>query len=199
TPLATFSAIVQITPILVTLGAIVFLSQRVGWRRWGAIGIGLAGVLLIIRPGAGGRSAGALLALGAASAMAMRDLSTRAVPGHIGSAQLAVWGNVIMVLAGGVLMAATEGPVALTLPDVAALGAAIVFASVAYFAITAAMRAGDIAAVVPYRYTRLVFALILSMLFLGERPDALTLLGAAIVVGAGIYALVRESRLHARR
>jgi len=69
-----------------------------------------------------------------------------------------------------------------------------VFGVFAYFALTVAMRTGDVSAVTPFRYTRLAFAMILGVLVFGERPDALTLLGSALVVGAGIYALLSGRR-----
>ena len=68
---------------------------------------------------------------------------------------------------------------------------------VGYFGVTAAMRVGDIAVVTPFRYSRIVFALILAALVFGERPDALTYLGAAIIVGSGLYTIWREARLNA--
>ena len=64
----------------------------------------------------------------------------------------------------------------------------------AYYALTIAMRTGQVAAVTPFRYTRLVFAMILGTLVFGEHPDGLTLIGSALVVGAGIYALVYGRR-----
>lgn len=199
TPLAAFSAVTQVTPILVTLGAIVFLKMAVGWRRWGAILVGLTGVLVIIRPGASDFEPGALLALAAAATMAARDLATRLVPEHIRSAQLAAWGNGAILPAGLLLLALSGGPVAMSGSDTLALSGAILFGSAGYFALTAALRQGDVATIIPYRYTRLVFALALSVIFLGERPDTATLAGAAIVVAAGLYSLIREARMQARR
>jgi drug/metabolite transporter (DMT)-like permease len=65
----------------------------------------------------------------------------------------------------------------------------------AYWAITAAMRVGEVSAVAPFRYTRLLFALVIAALAFGERPDALTLLGAAIVIASGLYMFLRERRM----
>jgi drug/metabolite transporter (DMT)-like permease len=71
-------------------------------------------------------------------------------------------------------------------------------AAVGYYAITSAMRLGDVSMVAPFRYSRLVFALVIGILLFGERPDAWTLIGAAIVIVSGIYVFARERQL-ARR
>jgi len=69
----------------------------------------------------------------------------------------------------------------------------------AYFALVMATRGGALATTTPFRYSRLVFALILGAVFFGERPDALTLLGSALIVGAGLYTMAREMRLARQR
>ena len=82
-------------------------------------------------------------------------------------------------------------------PSAAALGliaTASVVGTGAYYALTSAMRLGEVAVVTPFRYTRLVFALILAALVFGERPDLLTLLGSAVIVGSGVYTLLRSRR-----
>ncbi len=83
------------------------------------------------------------------------------------------------------------------MPDASGAGlilATAFFGVFAYFALTVAMRTGDISAVTPFRYTRLVFAIMIGVAVFGERPDVLTLIGSALVVGAGIYALVYGRR-----
>ena len=101
----------------------------------------------------------------------------------------------MLAVAGAILLAFSGG---LTLSD--ATGWALVLATAAfgifaYFALTVAMRTGEVSAVTPFRYTRLVFAMILGILVFGERPDALTIVGSALVVGAGLYALARGRRV----
>lgn len=68
--------------------------------------------------------------------------------------------------------------------------------AIGYYSITAAMRIGDISYVTPFRYTRLVFALIIATVFFHERPDTLTLIGAAIVIGSGLFVMWRERKLN---
>ncbi len=90
--LSSASAILQATPLAVTLGAALFLGETVRWRRWTAIGIGFIGVLLIIQPGLAGFTPASLLAVVAVLMLALRDLSSRAVPADVSSAQLSAWG-----------------------------------------------------------------------------------------------------------
>ena len=98
-----------------------------------------------------------------------------------------------MLIPTGIAMLLYTGGAVMPEPDVMLqLLAATVFGTIAYYSLTVAMRTGEVAVVTPFRYTRLVFALILAVLVFGERPDTLTLLGSLIVVSSGIYALLRQ-------
>ena len=194
-PLSTASAILQATPLAVTLGAAVFLGAPVGWRRWTAILVGFAGVLLVVRPGLAGFDPAALLAVAAVFGLALRDLCTRVAPPAVSSLTLSAYGFASATLAGVVLLPFGAGPV---MPDAAALLTLMggLFVGVrGCYAIAAAMRVGEVAVVTPFRYTRLIFAIGIGMAAFGERPDALTLAGAAIIIASGLYTLVREQRL----
>jgi len=195
TTLSSASAILQATPLAVTLGAALFLGEQVGWRRWTAIVVGFAGVLLIIRPGLEGFTPASLFAVMGVAGLAIRDLSVRKVPASVTSSQLSVWGFAT-VLPTGLLMMAVMGtpPEIPALPDMVRLAAAIFIGVFGYYAIVAATRTGDVAVVVPFRYSRLLFALLLGGLVFGERPDALMLIGAGLIVGAGLYTIWREAR-----
>lgn len=193
TTLAATSAILQATPLVVCLGAVLFLGERVGWRRWGAMIVGFIGVLLVLRPTPGAFEPAAIFAVLGMIGFAGRDLATRASPPAMSMAQLGSLGFAMLPLAGVVLMlAGGEVP---ELPPVAVLwrlSAAAVVGVLAYGALTQAMRSGEVGVVTPFRYTRLVFALILAVLVFGERPDMLTLLGGAVIVVSGLYTLVRS-------
>lgn len=195
TTLSSASAILQATPLAVTLGAALFLGEPVGWRRWTAITVGFTGVLLVLRPGLAGFTPASLFAVIAVAGLALRDLSVRRIPPEVTSAQLSVWGFATVVPTGALMMLLMgEGPVVPGGVDLARLGAAFVVGGLGYYAIVAATRTGDVAVVVPFRYTRLVFAMVLGALAFGERPDTLTLTGAALIVAAGLYTIWRESR-----
>ncbi len=193
TPLSTTSAILQATPLVVIAGAALLFGERVSLTRWAAVAAGFLGVMLILRPGVEGFSALSLLAVAGTLGFAGRDLATRAAPKGLSNRQLGTLGFAMLSVAGGILLAWTGGA---QIPDgreALLLAGTAVFGIAAYHALTAAMRTGTVAAVTPFRYTRLVFALVLSVLLLGERPDALTLAGAALVVAAGIFGLTRKS------
>lgn len=195
TALSSASAILQATPLVVVAGAALIFREKVGWRRWSAILVGLAGVLVILRPGVEGFTAASLLAVAGLIGFAGRDLATRAAPRVLSNFQLGIYGFAAMVPTGAGLLLWQGGAV---MPDVAQtvqLAAAIAVGVFAYWALTVAMRTGEVSVVTPFRYTRLVFALILGVTVFGERPDALTLIGSAIVVGAGIYTLLRTRRV----
>lgn len=194
TPLSVASAILQATPLVVVAGAALLFGEKVGWRRWTAILVGFAGVLVILRPGVDGFTPLSLVTVLGLIGFAGRDLATRAAPKVLSNLQLGVYGMAMLALAGAILLAVSGGA---SLPD--PTGAALVAGTAAfgvsgYFALTVAMRTGDVSAVTPFRYTRLVFAMVLGIAVFGERPDAATLAGSALIVGAGLYALLRGRR-----
>ncbi|MGJ8617319.1 MAG: DMT family transporter [Sulfitobacter sp.] len=196
TPISSASAILQATPLAVTLGAAIFLREPVGWRRWTAIIIGLIGVLLIIRPGLDSFEVLSLLAVFAVFALALRDLATRRTPAAITTMQLSFLGFVVIIPAGLLLMVFTGSKlVALNGTEWAYVTSALTIGLFAYYAIVAAMRIGDVGFVTPFRYVRLVIALIIGVAVFGESPDALTLIGAAIIVASGIYTILRERKM----
>ncbi|WP_390914921.1 EamA family transporter [Pseudosulfitobacter sp. SM2401] len=199
TTLSSASAILQATPLVVTLGAAVFLSEPVGWRRWSAILIGFFGVLMIVRPGLAGFTPLSLFAVLGVLGLAVRDLATRKTTKSLSTMQLSFLGFLAIVPAGAGLIA--FGPDVLTpmsLRSLAIMSIALVIGVVAYYGIVAAMRVGDISFVTPFRYTRLIFALILGASIFGDRPDKWTLIGAAIIVASGIYTVWRERRIKAQ-
>ena len=200
TPLAQASAILQATPLAVTLGAALFLGETVGWRRWSAITVGFIGVLIVIRPGTEGFSALSLFAVVAVLGLAARDVATRRVPRSITSMQLATYGFGVIVPAGLVLAAATGTPLLTPTPlELARIGGALVFGTLGYYALIAAMRIGEVSVITPFRYTRLLFALIIGWLVFSEPVDAATLIGGAVIVASGLYTLMREARVRRRQ
>lgn len=197
-PLSAASAILQATPLVVVAGAALVFGETVGWRRWTAVAVGFVGVLMILRPGLAGFDALALFAVAGTLGFAFRDLATRAAPKVLSTAQLGVAGFAMLAIAGAVILAVTGGAV---WPDAASMGlvlAATAFGVLAYGALTAAMRTGEISVVTPFRYTRLVFALILAFLAFDERPDAMMLAGCVVIVGSGLYTLLRARKLAGR-
>ena len=190
-PLATVSAVLQAMPLAVTLGAALFMGEKVGWRRWTAIAVGFAGVLLVIRPGLDGFRPAALWVLVTVAGLSLRDLASRAIPRAVSSAQVSAWG-VASVAALGAGMMAFQTAVLPGLWQSLILLGVIIFGTAGYWAITAASRTGEVSVVSPFRYSRLIFAILIGAFIFSEIPDRLTLLGAAIITGSGLYAFARE-------
>ncbi|MFT4150043.1 MAG: DMT family transporter [Paracoccaceae bacterium] len=194
-PLSVASAILQASPLVVVAGAAVFFGEKVGWRRWSAVALGFVGVLMILRPGLAGFDALALLAVAGTVSFAFRDLATRAAPRVLSNAQLGVAGFAMLTIAGAVILSVTGGAIRPDLPGAGFTLMAAGFGILGYAALTGAMRSGEISVVTPFRYTRLVFALILGAAIFGERPDVMTLAGSAVIVVSGIYTLLRSRRV----
>jgi drug/metabolite transporter (DMT)-like permease len=195
TPLSSASAILQATPLAVTLGAALFLNEAVGWRRWSAIGIGFCGVVLVIRPGMDGFQPASLFAVQGVIGLAMRDVATRAAPAKISSLVLSAHGFAMLVPAGAVLLWISGGAVAPSPTGYGLLAAALIVGVNSYYALTLSMRLGDVAVVTPFRYVRMLFALIIGVTLFEEDPDLWTLIGAAIIILSGLYTFFRERHL----
>jgi len=193
--LSAASAILQATPLAVTFGAAIFLGEVVGWRRWSAILVGFTGVLMVIRPGFSAFEPAALLALASVFCLALRDLATRFVAPKVSSMQLSAYAFAMLIPGGIALSLAMGNPVLPGSFQWFDLLGAMAFGCLGYYAIVAAMRVGEVSFVTPFRYTRLIFALILGVSLFGERPDIWTLTGSAIIILSGLYTLLREHKL----
>lgn len=195
-PLALASAVIQATPLVVAMGAALFLGATVGWRRWLAIAVGFAGVLVIIRPGAASFDPATLLAVGGMFGLAARDLATRTMPAEISGARLSLHAFAALVPTGLALQAVLGLP--MVLPNMAQIGIlalCVAIGMVGYLTIVGATRLGDISVVSSFRYSRMLFALVVGGIAFGERPDLWTIVGVTIVIATGLYTLIREARL----
>ena len=196
-PLTTVSAVIQATPLVVATGAALFLGQEVGWRRWLAILVGFAGVLIIVRPGMDGFVPATLLAVAGMLGLAARDLLTRSLRVPLSGVQLGIHAFALVTPAGFLLAWAQGQP--LLMPEGGEwflLGLSVVIGMIAYLAIIAATRSGNAGIISSFRYSRMVFALVIGYLLFAEIPDTATLVGATIVIASGVYTLWREARLH---
>lgn len=194
-PLSLASAIIQATPLLIAAGAALFFGEKVGWRRWAAIAVGFLGVLVVLRPGFDGFDPNTLFAIAAMFALSLRDLATHPIPKSTSNLFLSFWGFVSFIPPAIVLTLFQGGPV---VPEFAELGTmflVLVSGIAGYMAITIAIRTGDLSAVAPYRYLRLVFSIGIGAVFFAERPDVFVLLGSAMIVGSGLFAILREARI----
>lgn len=191
---STVAAIVQFQPILVALGAALFLGERVGPLRMIAIAIGFVGVLIIIRPGSG--SVGPEVAILGITVVALagRDLLTRAIGRDHSIAAMSVL-VMIGMLPLGLLLDAGLGQWGTLSPHV--LGILVLagsFGMTGYYFVTLASRIGEASAISPFRYLRLPAAFTAAAILLGERPDLATWIGSALVIAPGIFIWLRERR-----
>lgn len=194
--ISTVAAVFQAMPLVITMGAALFLGEQVGWRRWSAIAIGFVGVLLIIRPGLDGFQPATLIVLVAVFAVAARDLMTRQIDSTVSSYVVSFQGFASLIFAGFCMLPFTTKPLGdLGTTEAQMLAGAIFFGAIGYWGIVTAMRVGEASVVAPFRYTRLLFSLAIGVFVFQERPDALTLLGASLIIGTGLYTFLRERAL----
>lgn len=190
-PLANITAILQVLPLTVALGAALFFGEPLGWRRMVAILLGFLGVLLIVRPGPEGFSIWSIYALIAVACVTLRDLATRKLTPGVPSMTVTLVSAVAVALFAGA--ASTTAEWAPLTPRLAALvfGASVLIIG-GYFFSVQVMRVGEITYIAPFRYTGLIWALILGWFIFGDWPSPLTLLGAGIVVATGLFTFYRE-------
>ena len=190
-PLANVTATLQALPLTVTLGGALFFREAVGWRRMSAILIGFLGMLLIVRPGSEGFNIYGVYALLAVLGVTVRDLVTRQLSADVPSMTVTLAASLTVMTFSGIASTATpwvaiSGPHALMV-----IGSSICIFGGYYFSVRV-MRVGEISFIAPFRYTGLIWALILGWLVFGDWPTNLTLLGAGIVVATGVFTLYRE-------
>jgi drug/metabolite transporter (DMT)-like permease len=187
-------AILFSTPFLVAILAGPLLGEWVGWRRWTAIMVGFAGVLLVVRPGLGGLQWAALLSFASACCYAAYNIVTRMLSRHDSSQTTLFYAN----LFGAVVMLPvlpfvwTAPPTYLDMPLMVALGA---FGSFGHFLLILAHHRAPASVLSPFMYTQLLWATTLGYLVFADVPTRWTLAGAAIVVGSGLYLLYRERKV----
>lgn len=193
TPLSSSTAILQATPIVVVAGAAILFGEKVGWRRWLAIAIGLTGVLIVIQPGTDSFSTLSILAVVGMFGLAGRDLTSRAAPLSLSSLVLGFYGFMSVIAAGG-LYALWDGR-SFVMPSFVTsvyLLATIFFGVIAYNALMMAMRTGEVSAVTPFRYTRLLFGVALGVFVFDEQFDLSMAIGGALIVLSGLFIMWRS-------
>ena len=194
-PLSTVGAITQAAPILVAVGAVLLLNETVSWRRWTAIAVGFIGVLMVIQPTGEDFDISISWAVLAAIGLAGRDLTTRMTPQDIPSASLATY-TMFAAIPVALLWLAYDGDALIpeqtnwwiVLPM-------ILLGSLGYLLLIAALRTTDTSVVTPFRYSRIIFLMIMGILIFDERPSFMMLAGAGLIIASGVYMMWREQRL----
>lgn len=197
-PFADIWGILQLTPLTLTAASALFLGAAVGWRRWLAVTAGLIGALLVVRPGSSAFNAWALLAVASVLFGTLRDITTRRLDPKIPMLVIMILSQALVALS-GLGLSAWQGWVTPSAADLGLIAIAAAFTLAGHLGLVASLRIGEIAAVAPFRYAGIVWAILLGYLFWGEWPDSLAMTGIAILIGAGLYTLYREQRVRVQR
>ncbi len=193
-PLANANAILQAVPFVVMVLAMVFLGERVGWRRLVAVAIGFAGVMLIVKPGGDSFDVYSLYAVGALITVSIRDLITRRIPFNTPSMIVAL-ANALTISAGGLVYALFEGFQPMSLQQVGFLWGSAMAVAAAYTFTVMTLRTADVASTAPMRYTVIMWTLLAGYLVFGDVPDRIAFVGIALIAASGLYAVNRERQL----
>ncbi|PJK13063.1 EamA family transporter [Lysobacteraceae bacterium NML120232] len=193
-PLSTAYAIFFVAPLMVTVLAVLVLGEKVGPRRWTAIAIGFFGVLVILRPGVGDFSWAALAVVVAALAYAANVISVQVLSRTDSTPAMVVWFLLLLGLVAGVL--ALPGWVAIaSMKDVGVIALVGVFGALGQVAVTEAFRLGEASKIAPLEYSALVWTVLIDLMVWHTLPDAVTWVGAAIIIASGAYLLRREKEV----
>ena len=200
--LAEATAINFISPVFVTVMSVVFLGERAGWRRWSAIGVGVLGMLIILRPGSDAFTLAALFPIGSAVAWASAVTVTRRIGAVDAPETTLFWtagvGFAVVTLVLPFLM--LFSPAGVTLPNLSQIGLGLlvgIFSAAAQYLVVLAYRAAPASVLAPFSYTQLLTSGLLGVAMFGHVPDGWTLLGATVIAASGLYMAHRE-RVRAR-
>ena len=191
-PLSVVGTVTQASPILVAAGAVIFFKEVISWRRWTSIFIGFVGVVLVIQPGGQNLDYAVIWAVVALVAFSIRDLVTRLTPPDIPSSSIATFTMIAafpFTTAWVFLSGEKFFPPEM---DWAVVSSMIILGSFGYLLLITSLRLGELSAIMPFRYSRIVFLLILGFLVFGERPTASMLIGATLILISGVYIMWRE-------
>ena len=192
-PIASATAINMMSPLIITVLAVWFLGARIGRSLWLATGAGFLGAVLIVQPGADGFNGYALLCLLSTVLIAVRDLITQRVRANVPTVLVTLsTALAVTLLAGALSLLEGWGPVGAT--DLGLLAVAGAFLAAAYVLVISSMRRSDLWLVAPFRYSLLLFALIIGYVVWNDAPNALAWCGVLLVIGSGIH-VARTNRL----
>ena len=188
----------QLQTLSLTAGSALFLGETVGWRRWSAVGVGLLGGMLIIKPGTSAFNWWAIAAVGAVLMATTREIATRKIPA---TAPVAV---IMIISSGAVTLVSLAGALvqSWSMPGTAELlmmiGAGF-FSLGGQFCMISSIRAAEMSVVAPFRYFAMIWALLLGFGIWRHIPDVYSLLGICAISAAGIYTFHRERQLQIKR
>jgi drug/metabolite transporter (DMT)-like permease len=194
-PIADAIAILQTAPLIVVLGAAFVLRERIGPARVALVLVGFAGAIMVAQPGPAGVSTAALLAFASAVLIAARDLVGRDIPGSIPVMVVAFATNVMVMAGAAASSLAFETWAAPSGRHLLYLGLAGLFVTFGHIAVLSAYRLGRTAVVAPFFYGFAVWGVLAGLIIWGTLPNALALVGIALIAGSGIAIIVLDQRL----
>ncbi len=189
-PLADAYAILFATPLLITVLSVPLLGETVRWRRWSAVLVGFAGVLVMLQPGSGSLDFAAGAAMLAASASALSVVLVRKLAATETTASIAFYTNATAAAVTACLL--PFGFVPPSLADLALMAVAGLSGGSAVMLLIAGYRRAQAAVVAPFQYSQMLWGVLLGFLVWGDVPAQAVVLGATIVVASGLYILYRE-------
>ena len=180
-------------PIYVTVLSVVFLGEKVGWRRWLAVTVGFAGVVIALQPGAGVFGWYALIAFAGSLCYAALMILTRVLRGTSPTVMAAsqMWGGLVF----GMLVAPITGFRWRASADALLLALVGVIAVVAIVMVNRSLKLAPASVVVPYQYTLIVWAVVFGYFVFGNIPTVSTIVGALLIVGSGLFIFFREQKV----
>lgn len=191
-PLADAVAIAYTGPLFVVLLASPLLGEKIGWQRWSTVLISFSGILLITRPGSGGVQWAVLLPFVASFSGALRDIITRRISSQETSESMLFFSTAALAIAGLCTLPFTW--VLPTLIDLGLLAFSAVFLAGAHYLMIECFRLGEAAFVAPFKYSGIVWAILLGFLLWQDIPDVWMISGVIIVISGGVYVLRFEAR-----
>jgi len=192
-PLADAIAAIFMGPLFITAMAPFILGERVGWRRWAAVSVGFFGVLLMVRPGTDAFQWAILFPIAGAMCGGLRDLITRRISQAENTLAMLAMTTIAIMVAG--VISIPFGWAEFQTDDLAKFVLSGTLVTGGHYLMIDAFRRGEAGLVAPFKYTSLLWAIIIGYVAFGELPDHYTLAGATIIISAGLYVFYRETQL----
>lgn len=193
-PISTVGAITQATPLLVAATGVLILHERIGWRRWCAIVAGFIGVLLIVQPSTDTFEVSILWSVLALAGLGVRDLTTRLAPADMPTSSLGAY-TLFAALPFAIAWVLFRGEDFIHVDtNWIVIAPMMVLGSIGYLSLIASLRKADVSVVMPFRFSRAVFLLIIGVMVFDEKPNAMMIIGAMMIIASGAYLMRREHR-----
>ena len=192
---ANVNSILQTLPLVITIAACIFLKETIGYKRVLAIIFGFLGVLLIIKPGTSNFNNYSILAILAVLSVTFRDILTRKIPKNLPALFLSLVTSIMVTLSTGFYLMFFKIWSPIDIYILCNLGLAAIFLMIGYFFSVEAMRFGDVSFVSPFRYTLIIWAMLIGYFFFKEKIDLLSLIGIFLIIFSGLFVLYRENQI----